>query len=222
MFAFWNLAIISSRTSQSPFCAATRTMKMFAPTEKLAAWLATTSPVMSFSTMSQLLNIMSMMSMSMEFILVWNSRQATPSPMSTSVAPPFWAIIFWRSLSERKEDYFGVVLNPDITFLVEIVVVISVRSFLVKRFGTRGQHVLDLLRDGLAHLFHHGHGFLQAHGIPGLERPEFVVVSPADGVIHAHDRVADLRHPVGGINEVVGEVFPDDLSRPRLSRRMPP
>ncbi|OPY05248.1 MAG: hypothetical protein A4E67_02026 [Syntrophaceae bacterium PtaB.Bin038] len=93
--------------SQSPFWIATSTLKMLAPTEKLGLWLPTTRPVKSFSTMSQARNSILMMSSSMAFILVWNSRQATPSPMSMRLEPAFWRTIFLRSFRAGRMMILG-------------------------------------------------------------------------------------------------------------------
>ena len=82
MQAFWNSRTIFSMASKSLFWAAMKTSMMFAPTQKFSAWLAMTSPSNSFSARSTPSFSIAMMSPSIVFILVRNSRQSTPSPMS--------------------------------------------------------------------------------------------------------------------------------------------
>ena len=60
-----------------------------APTEKFAPWFATTSATPSASARFTARWTMASTSPPMAFILVWNSRQKTPSPRSTTDAPEF-------------------------------------------------------------------------------------------------------------------------------------
>ena len=80
---------------------------MFAPAEKFVAWFPTTIPTKSFSTMSQLSKIISIIPSSTAFILVWNSRQATPSPISTSVALAFFLTTLFRSFRSGRRMIRG-------------------------------------------------------------------------------------------------------------------
>src|SRR4030067_454140 len=87
MQAFCNSRTIFSMLSKFLFCASRKTSIRFAPTQKFSAWLAITIPANSFSASATPSFIIAMMSPSIAFILVWNSRHRTPSPMSTLVAP---------------------------------------------------------------------------------------------------------------------------------------
>src|SRR4030067_26667 len=89
MQAFCNSRTIFSMLSKFLFCASRKTSIRFAPTRKFSAWLAITIPANSFSASATPSSIIAMMSPSIVFILVWNSRHRTPAPMSTSVAPWF-------------------------------------------------------------------------------------------------------------------------------------
>jgi len=107
ILASWRPETIASRISQSPIWMRSRTLKMLAPAEKLAPWFPTTRPMKSFSTTSQLLLISSMIISSRAFIFVWNSKQATPSPISTNVALGLVAITILRSFREGKRMIRG-------------------------------------------------------------------------------------------------------------------
>ena len=62
---------------------------MFAPTEKLGAWLPTTKPWKSFSARSIALFNPAKTSPPMVFILDWNSTFKIPSPKSSTTTPLF-------------------------------------------------------------------------------------------------------------------------------------
>src|SRR5690554_7118155 len=82
---FWKRVIISSIGAQSPWRAYIKISIRFAPAEKCAEPFPMTRPFQSpFSTSSAVFSIISMISLSMEFILVWNSSSATRSEEHTS------------------------------------------------------------------------------------------------------------------------------------------
>src|SRR3972149_4864399 len=82
MQASWNALTIFPMLSNCLFCASRKTIIRFAPAQKCSAWFAMTIPANSFSARSTPSDIMATMSASTVFILVWNSRHRTPSPMS--------------------------------------------------------------------------------------------------------------------------------------------
>ena len=83
MWASWMPLTAASMPAQSLFMASMATRPTLAPTEKLVASLPTTRPASSpVLTRSQASSSIPMIRASMEFILVWNSTQPTPSPMS--------------------------------------------------------------------------------------------------------------------------------------------
>jgi hypothetical protein len=51
--------------------------------------------------------IIEMISASIAFIFVWNSRHSTPSPMSMRLAPAFDLMTFFLSLSEGRRTISG-------------------------------------------------------------------------------------------------------------------
>ena len=78
------------------------------PTEKLLPSLWITSAVMRSSTISTDSSTSAMISVSSAFILEWNSRQATPSPMSQRLAEPLRASgLPVRLMSERSSTPSG-------------------------------------------------------------------------------------------------------------------
>ena len=78
------------------------------PTEKLLPSLWITSAFIPPPTISTDCATSAMISVSSAFIFEWNSRQATPSPMSHRLAEPFRASGFvLRLMSERSSTPSG-------------------------------------------------------------------------------------------------------------------
>jgi len=114
-------------------------------------------------------------------------------------------------LQGGQEDDSGVLADLHVILRFKVVVVGPVFLLDVEGFDAFLQHLLDLLGDLLLHLLHDLDGFLHPYGIPGLEGTQGMVVSPLHGVVDGGDILADLRHPIGRIDEVVAEVFPDQF-----------
>ena len=87
MVARWKAATERFTSSKAPSAMAMVSIARLAPTEKFTPWFATTSPTPSVSARFTARWTMASTSPPMAFILVWNSRQKTPSPRSTTEAP---------------------------------------------------------------------------------------------------------------------------------------
>ena len=110
-----------------------------------------------------------------------------------------------------QEDDLRIFLDLHIALGCKIIVVLTVVLLGVEGFATGFQHFFDLLGNFLLELLHDFDGFLHTHGIPGFEGTELLIVAPLHGVIDIHDVVADFGNPVGGIDEIVAEIFADEF-----------
>ena len=50
---------------------------------------------------------------------------------------------------------------------------------------------------------------LETQRIPDFERPERVRVAPAHGAVDLHDAVRNLRHHLGGVEDVIAQQLPE-------------
>src|ERR1035438_2343499 len=90
MVACWKGLMAGSNSSHSSSWEASSTSMRFAPTLKFSPWLATIMASKFLLVSSMPARIRETWSSPSEFILLWNSRQSTPSPMSINDAPPFF------------------------------------------------------------------------------------------------------------------------------------
>src|SRR5246127_1168487 len=102
----WNWRIARSTSSHSSSCTLMSSSMRLAPTEKLVASLVTTKASKPSPGPPGFRDcvIRLMMSAPSEFILLWNSMQATPSPRSTREAPEFFLttpLDFFATVSDQ-------------------------------------------------------------------------------------------------------------------------
>ena len=114
-------------------------------------------------------------------------------------------------LQRRQQDDSRIGLQEHVALFLEVVVIGAVFLLGVEGLAALLQHLFDLLGNLLLELLHDLDGRLHTDGIPGLEGPQLMVVAPLHGVVDAHDGLADLRHAVGRVDEVVAQVFPRQL-----------
>src|SRR3569623_1695437 len=199
MAAFWKFVTISPTAAKLPCPSATSSEKRLAPAQKASgASLPITRPTPSRSARSTPVFIIATMSGSSAFILAWNSRQKTPSPMSSSEALGF------RSTSAVPAPRF----------------VARTRSRTIRpgaaarRIGPVEPHALalggDLFLHPAGHLvarrLHLRGGGLHAQRVPGLEGALLPAEAPAHGAVDRVHVVGDLAQPVGRVDQrLVGD-----------------
>ncbi len=71
----------------------------------------------------------------------------------------------------------------------------------VKALRPGGEHFFDVGRDGAAFLTQLRNRFLNADGIPDLERPHLVREAPLHRIVNFDDVVGDFRNAVGGVDQ---------------------
>ncbi len=212
---FWNWRMAMSTSSHSSSWTAISSIMMLAPTEKLGASLVMTkaSKLSPAPPGFSVWVIICTMSPPSEFILEWNSMQATPSPRSTSDAPEFFFTTPFDFFATVTDHTPSGTSTARVAGAGQVEVVASAGGPGIVGVPTGlagGEQLLDAGSNRLAFLLHALDGARNAGDVPQLERTELPVETELHGAIDFDDGVGNFADAVGGIGPQVGEDAPQE------------
>jgi len=105
-------------------------------------------------------------------------------------------------------DYLLSSHNP----FVEVIVIFAVFFLCVEGLTSLLQHLGDLLGNLQLQGLHHLYRFLHTDSIPCLKGAILVIVAPLHGIVYLVNGIAYLRDTIRGINKVLAEIFPYNLT----------